>query len=369
MKTNAAVLWKIGDKWSVEEVDVAPPGPGELTLQVHAAGLCHSDDHNVTGDMAAPMPVVGGHEGTGEVVEVGPGVDRYKPGDRVLTFPMPACGRCRFCSQGRSWLCDLSARTMSATSRGDRYPFSKNGQGIGAFTQLGVFSEYTTVSEAQVFPLPDDIAYEPAALVGCGVSTGYGAAVRAGGVRPGDTVVVIGAGGVGMAAVQGAVVAGASSVLAVDPVMFKRAEAVRFGATHTSAGLAEAAETLRELTWGRMADVAIVTVGVMHGEWLDEMAGLISKGGKIVMTSVTPVAETTSSFSLTPFAMSGKSLIGNLAGFTNPLADFEELWRLHRAGRFELAGMVTNTYRLDQINEGYADMHAGNNVRGVVVFG
>jgi S-(hydroxymethyl)glutathione dehydrogenase/alcohol dehydrogenase len=368
MKTHAAVLWKIGDKWSVEELDVAPPAAGEVTIRVRAAGLCHSDDHNVTGDMAAPMPVVGGHEGAGEVVEVGAGVDRFEPGDRVVTFPMPACGRCQFCSRGRSWLCDLSARTMSATSSGDRYPFTKGDTGIGAFTQLGVFSEYTTVSEAQVFALPDDIPYGAAALVGCGVSTGYGAAVRAGDVAPGDIVIVIGAGGVGMAAVQGAAVAGAASIVVVDPVAFKRDEALRFGATHTAADLAEASLLVRELTWGRMADVVLVTVGVMHGEWLGEMAELVSKGGKLVMTAVTPASETSVSLALTPFAMSGKSLIGNLAGFTNPQADFAEIWRLYRAGRVKLDELITTTYGLDEINEGYADMHAGRNIRGVLLF-
>jgi len=171
-----------------------------------------------------------------------------------------------------------------------------------------------------------------------------------------------------MAAVQGAAVAGAASIVVVDPVAFKRDEALRFGATHTAADLAEASRLVRELTWGRMADVVLVTVGVMHGEWLGEMAELVSKGGKLVMTAVTPASETSVSLALTPFAMSGKSLIGNLAGFTNPQADFAEIWRLYRAGRVKLDELITTTYGLDEINEGYADMHAGSNIRGVLLF-
>ncbi|MGC9537434.1 NDMA-dependent alcohol dehydrogenase [Streptomyces sp. UG1] len=368
MRTRSAVLWNTGDKWSVEELEASDPAAGEVTVRIRATGLCHSDDHNVTGDFSAPLPVVGGHEGAGEVVAVGAGVDRFSVGDRVITFPMPSCGRCRFCSKGRSWLCDLSARTMSATGANDRFRFHKGDTGIGAFTQLGTFSEYTTVSEAQVFALPDDIPYTAAALVGCGFSTGYGAAVRAGRVEPGDNVVVVGVGGVGMAAVQGARIAGAASVLAVDPVQFKLDEAVRFGATHTARSIEEAEPILRELSWGVMSEVVIVAVGIMHGDLLGPIADLVGKGGKMVMTSVTPLSETTVSLMLSPFAMSGKSLVGNLAGFTNPVADFDEMWRLHRRGHVRLEEMITKTYTLDEINQGYGDMHAGNNVRGVVVF-
>jgi len=368
MKTRAAVLWNTGDKWSVEELDVADPGAGEVTVRIRATGLCHSDDHNVTGHLQAPLPVVGGHEGAGEIVAVGPGVDRFAVGDRVITFPLPACGRCRFCSAGRSWLCDLAARTMTATTANDQYRFHKGSTGVGAFTQLGTFSEFTTVGEARVFPLPDDIPFEAAALVGCGVSTGYGGVVRVGRVSPGDNVVVIGAGGVGVGAIQGARIAGASSIFAIDPVRFKLQQARRFGATHTAQTVTEAIPVVRQVSWGAMADIVIVAVGVMHGDMLAEMTELVGKGGKLVMTSATPLSESSVNLSLSPFALSGKSLLGNLAGFTNPVADFEEMWRLYRAGQILLTEMITKTYSLDEINEGYADMHAGKNVRGAIVF-
>jgi len=368
MKTKAAVLWRVGEKWSVEELDLAPPTQGDVLIRIRATGLCHSDDHNVTGDFSAPLPLVGGHEGAGEVVEVGPGVTRLAPGDRVVTFPMPTCGRCRYCSKGRGWLCDLSQYTMSSSAPGNRFRFHRGDVGIGAFTQLGTFSEYTTVSEAQAFALPDDIPFEPAALVGCGVSTGFGAAVRAGAVAPGDSVVVIGVGGVGVAAVQGARIAGASTILAVDPVESKREAALRFGATHAVATVEEALPLLSSLSWGALAEVVIVTVGVMHGDWLGSMAELVAKGGKLVMTSVTPLAETTVALPLSPFALSGKSLVGNLAGFTNPIGDFDEMWRLYRAGSIDLDGMITKRYSLDHINDGYADMHSGHNVRGLITF-
>ncbi len=353
----------------MEELDLAEPGPGEVTIRVRASGLCHSDDHNVTGDSQAPLPVVGGHEGSGEVVSVGPGVDRFSVGDRVATFPMPACGRCRYCSSGRSHLCDLSARTMMATAgENARFRFHRGDVGVGAYTQLGTFSEYTTISVEQAFALPDDIPFAAAALVGCGVSTGFGATRRVAPVSPGDHVVVIGVGGVGAAAVQGARVAGASTIMAIDPVPFKLEQAVRFGATHTAHGIGEALPVLREVSWGAMADVVVVAVGVMHGEMLAAQAELVAKGGSLVMTAVAPLVETTVALPLTRFALAGKSLVGNLAGSTNPVADFDEMWRLYRAGQVQLDEMVTRTYSLDQVNKGYEDMHAGRNVRGLVVF-
>ncbi len=185
MKTRAAVLWGTGEQWSIEDLDVAGPGVGEITVKIRVSGLCHSDDHNVTGDFPSPLPVVGGHEGAGEVVALGRNVTGFRIGDRVMLFPMPNCGRCRFCSQGRSWLCDLSSQLMSETAVGAGYRFQKDRSGIGAMTQLGTLSELTTISETQAFVVPGDISYESAALVGCGVSTGYGASVpcRQGGTR------------------------------------------------------------------------------------------------------------------------------------------------------------------------------------------
>jgi S-(hydroxymethyl)glutathione dehydrogenase/alcohol dehydrogenase len=182
-------------------------------------------------------------------------------------------------------------------------------------------------------------------------------------------VVVVGVGGVGMAAVQGARIAGAAAVMAVDPVQFKLEQAVRFGATHTATSVAEAIPILREFSWGVMAEVVVVTVGVMHGDWLEEMSQLVSKGGKLIITSVAPLSETTVTLSLDGFALSGKSLIGNCAGNTNAFADFNEIWRLYRAGRIQLTEMITKRYTLDGVNDGYADMHAGVNIRGVVAFG
>lgn len=364
MKTRAAVLWNPGEKWSIEELELDDPGPGEITVRMRATGLCHSDDHNVTRDLPAPLPLVGGHEGAGEVVAVGPGVTRFSAGDRVVTWPVYRCGQCRFCTEGRSWLCDGAGGIMGEAE----FRLHKGDVGIGQFTHLGTFSEYTTIAEGQAYLLPDDVPFEAAALVGCGVSTGYGASVRIGQVSTGDTAVVVGVGGVGTAAVQGARIAGASRILAIDPVEYKLDQARRFGATHVAASVTEAIPILRELTRGVMAEVVVVTVGVMHGEWLGEIAELVSKGGKLVMTSATPVAETTVTLPLAMFSFSGKSLIGNVAGNTNAVADFEEIWRLYRTGQIQLTEMITTTYSLDGINDGYADLFAGTNVRGVVVF-
>jgi S-(hydroxymethyl)glutathione dehydrogenase/alcohol dehydrogenase len=239
---------------------------------------------------------------------------------------------------------------------------------IGQYTQLGTFSEHTTISANQAYLLPPDIPFEAAALVGCGVSTGYGAVVRIGQVKAGAMVAVVGVGGVGTAAIQGARIAGASTIVAIDPVPFKLDQALRFGATHTALSVSEAIPVLRELSRGVMAEVVVVTVGVMHGEWLGEMAELVSKGGKLVMTSVTPRSESTMSLPLSAFSLSAKSLLGNVAGNTNPSSDFSEIWRLYRTGQLHLKEMITGTYTLDQINEGYNDLAAGTIVRGVIVF-
>ena len=348
--TRAAICWEVGRHWEIVDCTLADPRPGEVLVKLEFAGLCHSDDHNVTGDFPAVLPVVGGHEGAGIVTAIGDGVDRVAVGDSVMLLPLPTCGKCRYCADG----------SFAFTSR--------DGRQLGAYGQLGTFSEYTLVQQIRVFRYERDIPAQVAAVTSCGVITGYGSAVRAAGIRDGDTVVVVGTGGVGMSAVMGAAVAGAAHIVAVDPVAFKREQALKLGATHAVPSVEEAQALVSELTRNRMADSAIITVGVLHGDLIGPVSRLVGKGGNVVVTSVAPLTEDTVALPLVEFAMSAKNLVGVVMGLTRPLVDIDRIYALYRAGRLPLDDLVTRTYKLDDINTGYEDMHRGVNLRGVIAF-
>jgi S-(hydroxymethyl)glutathione dehydrogenase/alcohol dehydrogenase len=366
VKTEAAVLWKTGEEWSVEEVTVDPPKAGEVLVRLEHAGLCHSDDHLTTGDMPALLPIVGGHEGAGVIEEVGPEVTTLVPGDHVVPMFIPSCGRCRWCATGRSNLCDAGAELLMGTGADGTARAHARGQDLYTMCCLGTFSPYAVMSERSMVKIPPHVPLETAALVSCGVTTGYGSAVHTARVQPGEAVVVVGVGGVGANAVQGARIAGAEIIIAVDPVEFKREKAKLWGATHAVADVAEATELARELTWGAMADAAIYTVGVAHGTEIASLLGIVSKGGRVVVTAVTPFSEDSVSMSLADLTLSQKELRGSLFGAANGRADIPKLLRLHEAGQLHLEELITARYPLSRINDAYRDMHEGRNIRGVI---
>jgi NDMA-dependent alcohol dehydrogenase len=368
VKSRAAILLETGGRWEIAEVDVAEMQAREVTVQIMACGLCHSEDHNVTGDFGGPLPTVGGHEGAGVVIDAGSEVTTTKVGNRVVLSPMIACGHCRWCGEGRSYLCDLNAYMMVGTRPDGSYRFRLDGQGLSAAGQIGAFSEYLTISEDQVINIDDDIPFEVAAVVGCGVPTGVGAAINSAGVKPGDVAVVVGVGGVGMNAVQGARIAGASQIIAVDPLEFRRTSALDFGATHTVASLADATDLVRDLTRGVMADKVMVTVGVLHGQLFDKINRITAKGGTVSITSVAPLTENSVQLPLTEFFLSNKSIVGNVLGMMNARSDFAKLFDQYRSGHLKLRELITSDYKLEEVNEGYADMHSGKNIRGVIRF-
>lgn len=369
MKSKAAVLWEVGQPWSVEEVEVAEPGPGEVLVKMTYAGLCHSDDHNVTGDFPGKAPLVGGHEGAGEVTAVGAGVDRVVVGDSVLHTATPSCGVCRFCADGRGHLCDSNKDVLAGIRPNGTYPYtSKDGRGIGAYAQLGTFSEYTLIRQTQLVKYEKDVPGGVAATLSCGVVTGYGSAVRVARVRQGDTVVVVGTGGVGMSAVQGAHLAGAARVVAVDPVAFKREKAEELGATHSAASMEEALPLVQDLTRGVGADAVILTVGVLKGEMFGPAAELTAKGGRVVVTAVARWDDTSIQVPISAFSLSAKEILGVVFGNTRSLADVPVMLDLYRQGSLRLDEMITAEYSLDDITKGYEDMHAGKNIRGVIRF-
>jgi NDMA-dependent alcohol dehydrogenase len=361
MEMQAGALWKVGDQWSVETVELADPGVGEVLVKVMATGLCHSDDHAVTGDSPTIYPIVGGHEGAGIVEQVGPGVSGVKPGDHVVLVFNPPCGRCRLCGSGRASLCAISRRVETPSS------FSIAGRKAQAMAGLGTFSPYTVVSESSVVVMPRDVPFEAAALLGCAVTTGWGSSVYLAKVRPGDNVVVIGAGGIGVNAIQGAVNAGADIVVAVDTSEFKRRQALGFGASHTAATLEEARDIVRGETGGRLAEAVIIAIGVGDPALLAAAVDTVDLGGVVVIASVTPFAARTLDLPLFGFTLSQKTIRGNVYGGVNVHRDVPLLLGLYKRGRLKLDELVTTTYPLADINRGYADMHAGKNLRGVVV--
>ncbi|MCV7358311.1 NDMA-dependent alcohol dehydrogenase [Mycolicibacterium fluoranthenivorans] len=366
MLMDAAVLWGPHQDWSIEEVELDGPRAGEVLVAWQATGLCHSDHHPRAGEAPAMMPTVGGHEGAGIVEEVGPGVTTLKPGDHVVGSFIPACGRCRWCSTGRQNLCDMGALIMAGPNLDGTFRRHARGQDIGALSLLGTFAPYGTVPEASLVKIDDDHDLTRACLIGCGVTTGWGSAVNTAAVAPGDTVVVIGVGGIGAGAIQGAAIAGAENIIAVDLVADKRDKALSLGATHFATSFADAAETARELTRGVMADSAILTVGRVEGPMIGASLDLVRKAGAVVLTALAPFSDISPTIPLAMFTLFQKRLLGSLFGEANPRADIPRLLSLYRQGKLKLDEVVTNEYKLQDINVAYDDMLAGRMIRGIV---
>jgi NDMA-dependent alcohol dehydrogenase len=380
MKMKAAILWEPKTDWSVEEVELDPPKAGEVLLKLVGSGLCHSDEHLVTGDLSLDpavakelgveqFPIIGGHEGAGEVLEVGPGVTTVAPGDHVVLGFIPSCGRCAYCARGKQNLCDLGAYLLAGRQVTDfTARHHARGQDLGLMCCIGTFGEYTVCAEASCIKIEPDIPLDKAALVGCGVTTGWGSAVYAAGVTQGETVVIVGCGGVGMNAVQGSAMSGARHVIAVDPVEFKREQAQVFGATHTAASIEDAMPLVTDLTWGVMADKVVSTMGVGDGKLVEPIMGLCAKGGRVVWTNVAGINDTDVQLNLFNLTLQEKQLVGSIFGSANPRRDVPHLLRLYQEGKLKLDELITRTYTLDDINQGYQDMRDGKNVRGMMIY-
>lgn len=369
MQAKAAVLWGVNRPWSIEEVELDAPAATEVLIEMRAAGLCRSDEHLVTGDIPIALPAVGGHEGGAVVLEVGEKVTTLAPGDHVVTSFIPSCGRCRWCASGRQTLCDLGAHLMTGSPIAGGGPRMRaRGEGLVPICLVGCFATHQVVHEASLVRIEPDLPLEKAALVSCGVTTGWGSAVHSAGVAPGDVVVVVGVGGIGVNAVQGARMAGARWIVAVDPVESKLEAAKRFGATHTACDVFAAFALVNELTRGQLADSAIITVDVARGELLAPVMSLVGKGGNVVVTAIAPFAQHEVTLSLFELTLWHKEIRGSLFGGGNPRADIPALLEAYRSGQLNLDDLVTRTYSLEEINDGYEDLRAGRNVRGVITF-
>src|ERR1700722_1150683 len=365
MLTKGAVLHEVNTQWQVEEINLADPQPGEVQVRLAASGLCHSDEHLLTGSTPVPLPALGGHEGAGVVTKVGPGVRGIEEGDHVVLAFIPACGTCRPCASGLQNLCDKGAE-LRATQTIPRAP-TQAGESLMRMCLLGTFSPYVTVDEASVIKIENDIPLDLAALLGCGVSTGWGSATAIGGTKVGDTVVVMGTGGVGINAVQGAAAAGARFVVAVDPVPYKQKRALELGATHTFGSMEEARAALPDLTWGRLAQVVIITVGHIQGFMIQEALSLTAKGGTVVVTGMGNWSDQDVKLNMFELTLLQKRVQGAIFGGVSPRTQIPLLLEAYRSGTLKLAELVT-PYRLEDINQGYQDMRDGKNLRGVIQY-
>jgi S-(hydroxymethyl)glutathione dehydrogenase/alcohol dehydrogenase len=368
--TRAALLYGPGEDFKIDTVEIDEPSAGEVLIDVRACGLCHSDEHARTGDMPMPhYPLICGHEGAGLVIEVGPGVTSVRPGDHVAMSFVPTCGVCRWCRGGRAFLCDEGAKLFSLGMMTDgRVAHRVGGAPVARYTQIGAFSERQLLAESSVVKIDPEIPWTVAALVSCGVATGFGSAVQRAEVKPGDAVAVLGVGGIGASAVQGARIAGARYVIAIDPVEFKRKAALRLGATHAFASVGEAAGEIARLTAGAMCESVICSVSVMTSDLLEPALRLVGKDGTCVVTAVAPVAQKQVDLNLFMFAMSNKQIRGCLYGSQSPRVAIPRLLDLYRAGILKIDELVTRTYTLDEVNDGYADLAAGRILRGALVF-
>lgn len=368
MRTRAAALLEQPGKWQIVDVDLDEPAANEVLVKFHAAGLCHSDDHASTGDMpVGRLPLIGGHEGAGVIEKVGPGVRALNVGDHVVAQFVPSCGRCVPCASGHGNLCDLGIHALAGSMADGTYRAHKDGADVGQMTMVGTFAEHAIVPEFSLTKVDADIPFHIAALLSCGVPTGWGSAEYGAEVKAGDTVIVMGVGGVGMNAVQAASARGAAYVIAVDPVAFKREKAAEFGATHAFADIDEAANFARSVTNGQGADSAIVTVGVTKGEHVAQAVNAIGKFGTVVVTGIGDIKDEGLPINLWLLSMMQKRIQGVIFGMGSPSYEITRLAAMYKAGKLKLDELITTTYKLDEVNQAYADMHAGRNIRGVIL--
>ncbi|HUE87036.1 MAG TPA: Zn-dependent alcohol dehydrogenase [Vicinamibacterales bacterium] len=364
MRIQAAVVREQGKALTIETLDLAPPGAGEVLVEVRAAGVCHSDLHATSGDWPMKTPLVPGHEGAGVVREVGDGVTRVRRGDHVVFCWAPACGQCPPCTEGTPLLCDR----LDKTTFRNKLPWggsrlSAGGEEVAPFLGTACFATHTVVPEEGLVAVPAAVPFSALGAVGCAVVTGVGAVTNAAKLPHGAIVAVIGAGGVGVNVIQGAVMAGASRIIAVDREAGPLDLAQQLGATHVVQASGKTADAVKELTEGRGAEFVFDTVG--SPVTLTDAVLSARKGGTVVITGLSRL-DAQGALRLYPFVMHEKRLIGSVYGSGDPLYDIERLVKLHQDGRLKLDELTTRRYRLDEVNDALAALSRGEGGRGVI---
>ena len=362
---RAAVLYEAKAPLAVEEVELSDPQQDEILVQVAAVGVCHSDYHYMTGDLATPMPVVLGHEGAGIVEAIGPGVTRVKPGDKVVLLWRPSCGSCEHCARGRPALCAISRVQRASGGMLDGTSRLRKGETeLKHFLGVSCLAERCVVAEQAAVRIPDDTPMEIAALLGCSIITGVGAVLNTAGVRAGSSVLVIGAGGVGLCCVMGAAVAGASQIVVADVAPEKLELARDLGATDViQAGREDVVKTAKRITGGG-ADYSFEAIG--NPETLVQVIRAIRAGGTAVAVGLTP-AEATVSVSVNDLVLQEKTVKGSLYGSSVPVIDIPMLLRLYLAGQLPLDRFLGRTYSLNEVNEAYGALVGGQPGRALIL--
>ena len=363
---KAAICRELNKPVVVETISVDGPKRGEVTVKIAACGVCHSDLSATNGTIPLPPPLVLGHEGAGEVIEAGEGVTGLAVGDHVVTSFIYMCGKCRFCAGGRPVLCVEQGKALVTPPEGTPRVKDKAGKPLNIFSGCGVMAEYATLSVDNLVKVDPKIPLDRAALVGCAVTTGVGAVFNTAKVEPGSSVAVFGCGGVGLNAIQGAAIAGAECILAVDTMQSKLDMAKRFGATVTLLATAgeDPTKEIKKLTGGG-PDYAFECVG--SGALAELAYKVIRRGGKAVIVGV---ARATDAASIKPMGMvfEEKTLQGSYFGSCVPRVDFPRMLQLYMAGKLKLDELITRRYKIDEAPQAFADLESGKNARGVIVF-
>lgn len=366
MKVKAAVIYENAQTFVIETLDLAGPRAGEVLVKMAAAGVCHSDWHLLTGASKHPLPVVPGHEGAGVVAAVGEGVTAVTPGDHVALNWAPNCGRCFYCLRDRPSLCETYVDRIWAGTMLDGTPrLSKEGQPVYHFCALACFAEYVVVPQASCVPLAKDIPFEIAALIGCAVTTGVGAVLNTARVEAGSSVVVYGAGGVGLNIIMGARLAGAGRIIAVDTNETKGDIAKSFGATDVLLAGPDNVESIRRLTDGRGADYVFEAIGLTAVQ--EECLEAVRPGGLVVYAGLSPMGSSTN-LPGAVIARQEKTITGSYYGTANTARDFPKFAEFYQQGQLDLDRLISKRFTLEQINEAYAEMLGGETARGVIIF-
>ena len=383
MDVKAAVVTEVNGPWRTEMIEIDEPKSNEVKVKMAFAGMCYSDESLRNGGIShvpeilealtgrtTIFPVIGGHEGSGVVEAIGAGVTSLQVGDHVTVSFVPSCGKCEYCLSGRSYICDMGAAILAGPMISDGTWRHRLGDvNLNRMCQVGAFSEYIVVHEASLIRIESWWDLRAAALISCGISTGFGSAVNRGGVKPGDTVAVVGCGGVGSGAIMGAAHAGARNIIAIDIEPSKVERAMKIGATHGASNALEAAFSfLADLTTGRNCDVVILTPGRLTGELVEEARSILGKGGTIVATAIAPFTQTQVDLNLAMLTLYNQEIKGTVFGSEPPRVQIPRLLRLHHEGRLFIDEMITREYSIDEVNQGYLDLEDGHNVRGVVRF-
>jgi S-(hydroxymethyl)glutathione dehydrogenase/alcohol dehydrogenase len=363
---RAAVLTEVGKPLELLDLEQEGPKAGEVRVQVKATGVCLSDWHIVHGDWPAPLPLVPGHEAAGIVAEVGPGVTTVKPGQHIIFSFRPNCGHCRYCSRGRSVLCNGHDDSPRFVMHDGTARIKLNGEPVNQMARIGTFSEYVVCPAEQVVPIREDLPWSWAAIIGCSVATGVGSVIRHAKVEAGSTVLVIGCGGVGLNVVQGAKLAGATTIIGVDLKESKLDFAKNMGATHSinATKSNNLIEEIRDLTGGLGVDYAFDAIGSQATAL--QVVDAIAPGGHAVFIGM-PKVEETAPINAFQMVFREKMVTGAYYGSVHPATDLPVLADMAMAGSLKMDDLISRTYKFDQINEGFELLERGEVARGVIL--